>query len=153
MSSSLMAQSTAGGKQACSVWGGAASVEFAVSLVPPLRSLPGFQPRRWCCLGCLNMTYGEICWRYAIRWMWHLQEQSCFLWLITPQIVMAEVVCAGRAGRRRVGVTAVQAAALLSDSHVIPSAHCCLFQVKLLHSFPAWTSVVTHLPVNWAETP
>lgn len=68
MSSSLMVQSTAGGKQACSPgsWGGAASAEFAVSFVPPLGSLPGFLPRCWCCLWSLNVIYGKIHSGYAV---------------------------------------------------------------------------------------
>lgn len=43
-----MAQSSAGGKQACSPgsWGEMASAEFAVSLLLPLGSLAGLLPRR-----------------------------------------------------------------------------------------------------------
>lgn len=73
LSSSLMAQSTAGGKQACSPdsWGEVASAEFAVSLLPTLGSLAGFLPRCWCCLWSLNVIYRKINWGYT-EWELHI---------------------------------------------------------------------------------
>lgn len=72
--------------------------------------------------------------------------------LITPQIVIAEMVCASPAGRRQVGATAVRTVALLSDSHDAKRYPEYPLQVVTgevtPQLSPAQMDIVTHLPVD-----